>query len=68
MPKLGEKRAPEDRFWEKVDKTSECWEWKAQLTYQGYGRFYDATRMVRAHRYAYESLIGPIPPGLVQDA
>ncbi|MEQ8504611.1 MAG: HNH endonuclease signature motif containing protein [Rhodospirillales bacterium] len=30
----------------------------------GYGVFWDGKRLVRAHRYAYETKVGPIPDGL----
>ncbi len=29
----------EDRFWDKVDKTKDCWEWIANLSWNGYGIF-----------------------------
>lgn len=55
-----------DRFWSKVDKTPTCWLWKACVLagpHGGYGLFHDGTRVRRVHRFAYEVLIGPIPPG-----
>lgn len=56
----------EDRFWAKVKKTNTCWEWQA-ATVRGYGYFFYMTagkkRNGRAHRIAYELLIGPIPEG-----
>ena len=64
---------PEDverRFWGKVAKTDECWNWTAATTY-GYGvmGFHESGkhRTVRAHRVSYELLIGPIPEDLVID-
>lgn len=57
----------EDRFWLKVNKTDSCWEWTAFL-YNGYGRFSVAHRKsIPAHRFAYESVVGPIPDGLTLD-
>ena len=56
----------ERRFWAKVDKRGEgeCWEWKAYRTPSGYGRFRSKEgKTVRAHRWAYESCVGPIPDG-----
>ena len=52
-------------FWSKVVKREpdECWLWTGCQTPKGYGRF--AHR--RAHRMAYEYLVGPIPEGLVID-
>ena len=53
------------RFWEKVRKSEDpngCWEWTAHKDKGGYGRFQVDGRNVRAHRWAYEHLRGPIPP------
>lgn len=70
----GRKKVSEsDRFWEKVDKTGECWEWTAYRLKCGYGRFgvggsaKNGGRIVMAHRWAYENLVGPIPNGLQLD-
>lgn len=43
-----------DRFWQKVDKIEEdqCWNWKAQKTKQGYGRFRSHIGSL-AHRYSW---------------
>ena len=61
--------APEDRFWRKVDKSSPrgCWEWLGSQDGQGYGLFSLHGVTKRAHRFAYLSLVGPIPAGLVID-
>lgn len=55
-----------DRFWDKVEKTDECWVWTAAKT-AGYGRFWQDGKMLNAHRVAYEMLVGPIPDGLQLD-
>ena len=55
-----------ERFWAKVRKTPTCWIWTAALD-DGYGQFWYDGRMVRAHRFAYELVIGPIPDGLEPD-
>jgi len=55
------------RFWAKVDQSDGCWTWTAPLTAAGYGRFWVSGQMVRAHRFAYELLVGPTPEGLVID-
>lgn len=58
----------EERFWEKVDKTDSCWNWIAGKNDSGYGKFrLNTSIMLRAHRYAYEMVKGPIPDGLVLD-
>lgn len=58
----------EARFWSKVDRRgpNECWPWCGPLG-NGYGLFvakpfYANTQ--RAHRVAYELMVGPIPEGL----
>ena len=57
----------EERFWSKVDKSCDCWIWQGTLHPDGYGRFHADRRAQWAHRYAYELLVEPIPPGLVID-
>lgn len=58
----------EERFWLKVDKAGpdECWLWTAAKRDRrlGYGGFNDGNRSMRAHRYAWELVNGPIPDGL----
>lgn len=59
--------APE-RFWSKVEFTEDHWLWQACLYPNGgYGCFWDGTRNVGAHRWAYEFCVGPIPEGLTID-
>ncbi|MFF1686057.1 HNH endonuclease signature motif containing protein [Streptomyces sp. NPDC058254] len=41
-----------------------CWLWTAAINEKGYGKFWSSGRMVRAHRFAYEQHIGPVPAGL----
>lgn len=61
-------RAPmEERFWARVDKTPDCWNWTASKTASGYGQIWDGQRVAFTHRYAYELLVGPIPEGLTID-
>lgn len=60
---------PDEKFWSKVNKTETCWLWTRGLVY-GYGQFHatiDGKKYHRAHRYAYEATVGPIPTGLVLD-
>lgn len=62
------RRDPEERFWEKVDKSGDCWVWTAGKTVKGYGTFRTwPRRLVLAHRFAYESVHGEIPDGLELD-
>ena len=47
------------RFWDKVNKSDNCWEWSAALDSRGYGRFgvhdisYGKHRLYGAHRISY---------------
>ena len=61
------RKAPEDRFWPKVDKSGDCWIWTGGTTYLGYGEFRMPGRRspARAHRIAWELANGPIPEGAV---
>lgn len=61
---------PEIRFWQNVNGQAGpdgCWPWIGKLNADGYGLFTGSRRRVRAHRFAYELLVGPIPDGLVLD-
>lgn len=56
----------EERFVAKVDKTDSCWLWMAHTNRDGYGCFWDG-KQFKAHRWAYERYVGPIPEGLQLD-
>lgn len=69
-------RAPEGRFWSKVDKNGPiptacpergpCWCWIGALfTDSGYGQFWFNGTNRRAHVVAYEWANGPVPEGLI---
>jgi len=54
------------RFWERVDASGgedSCWLWIGYIDSKGYGGLGGR----RAHRIAYELLVGPIPHGLQLD-
>lgn len=56
------------RFWRKVEKTPNCWNWTGSLSASGYGSIVDETGKRRAaHRFAFERLTGPIPSGMLVD-
>lgn len=57
----------ERRFWSKVDASGDCWEWTGGRTDTDYGLFNVDRRMVKAYRFSYELLVGPIPDGLEID-
>lgn len=46
---------------------AKCIIWTAAEKSNGYGAFWDGTRTLRAHRYSYELVIGPVPVDLVLD-
>ena len=52
------------RFWDKVDKTSGCWEWRGSASGNGYGRISINYTYYSAHRLAYSIMCGPIPNGM----
>ena len=62
-----------ERFWTKVNKDgplfkgTNCWLWTASKYDNGYGKYWFHGRMVRAHRVAYQLLIGNIPEGFTID-
>jgi hypothetical protein len=68
QPRLFRNAPASVRFWAKVNKTGDCWLWTAGLDKDGYGRFrVSPTRLAKAHRFAYEVSVGPIPDGLEID-
>lgn len=57
---------PLQRFWCRVEKTDDCWNWTGFLTKCGYGRFRgNDGRKILAHRFSWEFHRGPIPAGLL---
>lgn len=59
--------AQQERFWAKVNKTDGCWLWTGGKGSKGYGSFWAKDRLVKAHRFAYELLVGTIPVGFQLD-
>lgn len=68
-------RTPQERFWEKVEKTETCWIWTGAIHVHRHGVFNagrDAPKGKKsptmwAHRYAYMVIVGDLPEGLVLD-
>lgn len=60
-------RNDQDRMEIYVQKTDDCWYWTGARTAEGYGFFKINKKDIRAHRWAYEYLVGPIPDGMVLD-
>jgi hypothetical protein len=76
--KLRLKRAPAQRFWEKVgphDDPNSCWLWQGAtngIEPLKYGSFRLQPQgghkgTTSAHRFAYELLVGPVPKGMTLD-
>lgn len=53
-----------ERFWSKVEKTNDCWEWRAGVDSSGYGIFYIKGTPIRASRFAWGVEFGEIPTGI----
>lgn len=60
----------EDRFWSKVDKSGDCWLWRASINRRGYGQFkiHDhgggKQKVMESHRVAWLLENGDIPDGI----
>jgi hypothetical protein len=57
------RKNPRDLFMSHVEKTNNCWKWKALINYLGYGKFrlYGDKNMGSAHRISWRLHKGPIP-------
>lgn len=55
------------KFWGKVDKTGDCWNWTASLNTRGYGQFRlpNTRKNSLAHRFSFELANGPIREGMM---
>jgi len=60
MPRVYERKLPQERFYKYVDKNgrenehiSRCWKWCGTKNEKGYGQFYLDDRLIRTHRYSY---------------
>jgi hypothetical protein len=53
-----------DHFWDRVDKSGDCWIWTGSVRGKGYGSLTIDNRGVVAHRVAWELTHGPIPDGI----
>jgi len=52
---------PHVRFWKHVEISNDCWEWKASIHPNGYGRFNLNGKIVKAHRMAFFFAFGYWP-------
>jgi len=55
----------EERFWSKVNKTSECWLWTGSCDKIGYGRFDVNGKAMYAHRVSWLLTGNTIPEELI---
>ena len=55
------------KFWDKVEKTGYCWNWKGSINSWQYGQVRINNRYWRVHRLAYTLLVGEIPQSKVLD-
>lgn len=62
---MNEKIIAEHRFWGKVLRSEECWEWNGALSHDGYGHYRCGGKVAGAHRYSYLLHNGPIPDSLL---
>lgn len=53
-------RSLDERFWEKVDKSGDCWIWTGAKDLCGYGRVSIGGKVCSAHRASYELAYGKI--------
>lgn len=56
------------KFWDKVKIGDGCWFRDGNVLSTGYGLFYvSPSKRQSAHKFAYESMVGPVAPGLTID-
>lgn len=51
-------------FWDRVDRSGNCWLWTGHRNVDGYGTVRISGRMQKAHRVAWQMAHGPISPNL----
>lgn len=56
---------PVERYLAKVDRRGpdECWPWTAACFEKGYGAFRLGDKQLKAHRFGFQTFVGPIPDG-----
>lgn len=57
----------EDRFWTHANRNDGCWVWSGTIGADGYGRIRVDGREHVAHRWGYETFVGPVPDGMQLD-
>jgi hypothetical protein len=54
----------EERFFDKVNYSNDCWDWTSATYSNGYGAFWLNGKNVRPHRWSYSFFRGVIPEGM----
>lgn len=54
----------DQRFWQSVDQSGDCWLWTAGVDKDGYGRIRVNGAQQRTHQVSYVLHYGPIPDGM----
>ena len=52
-------------FLSRIEETPHCWLYTGYITKYGYGKLRVHGKVMRAHRFAYQLFVGPIPEGLI---
>ena len=61
------RRTPEESFAFHTERRGDCLIWTGALSPKGYGAIWVDGRTMRAHRFAWERVNGPLPRGAVVD-
>ncbi len=54
----------DEKFWDRVDKSGECWIWLGNTNATGYGVVKRNGKRLGVHRVSYQMALGAIPDGL----
>jgi len=61
------RRRTDAELYDRVEVAGDCWLWTGSRDSHGYGHFKRDGRIVRAHRWFYENLVGDIGADLTID-
>jgi len=51
----------------RIERGADCWRWTGPRNHFGYGQAMKSGKTQMAHRYVFESVVGPIPDGMDLD-
>ena len=64
----GQYRPIMQRFWSKIIiQENGCWMWVGTVNWGGYAMLWNGSKMIKAHRLAYQEIIGSVPKGMELD-